>query len=90
VVFEQGERGVVESESTEPQSTGAIEEVVREDPAPRYRIRPDDERASTRRLRRPVQGRDQHDGVGLGPPKATGISSRDGWADSSARRRASD
>jgi hypothetical protein len=38
-----GSRVEVESESTErPPRTGVIEEVVREDPSPRYRIRWDD------------------------------------------------
>jgi hypothetical protein len=47
VVLKPGDHGVVESESTEPpKRTGAIEEVVREEPAPRYRIRQDDGRES--------------------------------------------
>ncbi len=38
-----GERVIVESESTErPPRTGVIEEVVRGEPSPRYRIRWDD------------------------------------------------
>ena len=42
-----GDRIEVESESTErPARTGVIEEVVREAPSPRYRIRWDDGRES--------------------------------------------
>ena len=42
-----GDRIEVESESTErPARTGTIEEVVREAPSPRYRIRWDDGRES--------------------------------------------
>jgi hypothetical protein len=43
MTFKVGERVMVESESTErPPRTGVIEEVVRETPSPRYRIRWDD------------------------------------------------
>jgi hypothetical protein len=42
-----GDRVEAESESTErPPRTGVIEEVVREEPSPRYRIRWDDGRES--------------------------------------------
>lgn len=45
MVLKRRDRVVVESESTaRPPRTGVIEEVVREDPAPRYRIRWDDGR----------------------------------------------
>jgi hypothetical protein len=47
VVLKPGDRGVVESESTEPpQRPRAIEGVVHEEPAPRNRIRRDDGRKS--------------------------------------------
>jgi Domain of unknown function (DUF1918) len=47
MAFKTGERVVVESESTErPHREGVIEEVVREEPSPRYRIRWDDGRES--------------------------------------------
>ncbi len=43
MAFKAGERVVVESESLQrPPRTGVIEEVVREEPTPRYRIRWDD------------------------------------------------
>ena len=43
MVFKKGDRVEVESESTErPPRTGVIEEVLRADPRPRYRIRWDD------------------------------------------------
>ena len=43
MVLKPGDRVVVESESTErPARAGVIEEVVREPPRPRYRIRWDD------------------------------------------------
>jgi Domain of unknown function (DUF1918) len=43
MAFEAGTRVAVEAESTEhPARTGVIEEVVRDDPHPRYRIRWDD------------------------------------------------
>jgi uncharacterized protein DUF1918 len=43
MVLEVGTRVAVESESTErPARTGVVEEVVRGDPHPRYRIRWDD------------------------------------------------
>jgi Domain of unknown function (DUF1918) len=43
VAFEVGERVVAESESTDRRSRpGVIEEVLRGDPSPRYRIRWDD------------------------------------------------
>jgi Domain of unknown function (DUF1918) len=42
-----GDRVAVESESTDrPARTGVVEEVVREPPSPRYRIRWDDGRES--------------------------------------------
>jgi hypothetical protein len=45
MVFGVGERVVAESESTDrPARRGVIEEVVREEPHPRYRIRWDDGR----------------------------------------------
>jgi hypothetical protein len=87
VVSKPGHRGVVESESTEPpMRPGAIEEVVREEPTPRYRMRRDDGQESihtslpapcarpgraARRTARAAQG--------------DGIRSLDGWVDSSAR-----
>ncbi len=41
--FKAGERVEAESESIErPSRTGVVEEVVREEPSPRYRIRWDD------------------------------------------------
>ena len=48
MVFEVGKHVVAESESTDrrPRS-GVIEEVLRGDPSPRYRIRWDDGREST-------------------------------------------
>jgi Domain of unknown function (DUF1918) len=47
VALQVGTRVAVESESTErPARTGVIEEVVRDDPHPRYRIRWDDGRES--------------------------------------------
>ena len=46
MVFWPGDRGVVESDRPSPQHTGAIEEVGREEPAPRDRIRRDDARES--------------------------------------------
>jgi hypothetical protein len=43
VALEAGTRVIVEAESTERTArTGVIEEVVRDDPHPRYRIRWDD------------------------------------------------
>jgi Domain of unknown function (DUF1918) len=43
MAFEVGERVVAESESTDrPPRTGVVEEVLRGDPSPRYRIRWDD------------------------------------------------
>ena len=43
MVFQVGERVVAESESTDrPARRGVVEEVVRESPHPRYRIRWDD------------------------------------------------
>jgi len=43
VVLNAGDRVVVESESTDrPSRTGVIEEVLREEPSARYRIRWDD------------------------------------------------
>jgi hypothetical protein len=43
VELKAGKRVIVESESTErPPRTGVIEEVVRGEPSPRYRIRWDD------------------------------------------------
>jgi hypothetical protein len=43
MTFEVGDRVVAESESTERRArTGTVREVVREDPAPRYRIDWDD------------------------------------------------
>jgi len=43
VIFKPGDRVEVEAESTERQARrGVIEEVVREEPTPRYRIRWDD------------------------------------------------
>jgi uncharacterized protein DUF1918 len=43
VAIEAGTRVIVEAESTERTArTGVIEEVVRDDPHPRYRIRWDD------------------------------------------------
>ena len=42
-MLQAGERVVIESESTErPARRGVIEEVLREEPFPRYRIRWDD------------------------------------------------
>jgi Domain of unknown function (DUF1918) len=47
VALEAGTRVAVEAESTERTArTGVIEEVVRDDPHPRYRIRWDDGRES--------------------------------------------
>ena len=47
-MLEVGERVVVESESTQrPPRRGVIEEVVRKEPFPRYRIRWDDGHEST-------------------------------------------
>jgi hypothetical protein len=47
MTFEVGKRVVAESESTNrPPRTGVIEEVLRGDPSPRYRIRWDDGRES--------------------------------------------
>ena len=41
--FQTGDRVIVESESTtRPHRAGVIEEVVRDEPSPRYRIRWDD------------------------------------------------
>jgi len=43
MTFEVGKRVVAESESTDrPPRTGVIQEVLRDDPSPRYRIRWDD------------------------------------------------
>lgn len=43
MTFSVGTKVVLESESTaRPPRTGTIEEVLRDDPAPRYRIRWDD------------------------------------------------
>jgi hypothetical protein len=43
MAFEVGKRVVAESESTDrPSRSGVVEEVVRGDPSPRYRIRWDD------------------------------------------------
>jgi Domain of unknown function (DUF1918) len=43
MLLKQGDRVELESESTDrPPRRGAIEEVVREEPSPRYRIRWDD------------------------------------------------
>jgi hypothetical protein len=43
MAFAPGTRVLLESESTSrPHRTGTIEEVMREDPSPRYRIRWDD------------------------------------------------
>jgi len=43
MAFEVGDRVIVESESTErPHREGVVEEVLRTDPSPRYRIRWDD------------------------------------------------
>ena len=43
MVQKAGDRIIVESESTErPPRTGVIEEVLRQEPTPRYRIRWDD------------------------------------------------
>jgi hypothetical protein len=43
VQFKVGDRVVAESETTErPHRAGVVEEVVREEPSPRYRIRWDD------------------------------------------------
>jgi Domain of unknown function (DUF1918) len=48
MAFQVGERVVVESESTNrPPRMGVIEEVLRGDPSPRYRIRWDDGHEST-------------------------------------------
>jgi len=45
--FQTGDRVIVESESTsKPHRAGVIEEVVRDEPSPRYRIRWDDGRES--------------------------------------------
>ena len=45
MVFQVGERVVAESESTDrPPRRGVIEEVMREEPHPRYRIRWEDGR----------------------------------------------
>jgi hypothetical protein len=45
MVFQVGERVVAESESTDrPARRGVVEEVMRESPHPRYRIRWDDGR----------------------------------------------
>jgi hypothetical protein len=47
MVFEVGERVVAESESTNRRSrSGVVEEVLRGDPSPRYRIRWDDRHES--------------------------------------------
>ena len=47
MALKAGDRVRVEAESTErPPRTGVIEEVVRADPSPRYRIRWDDGRES--------------------------------------------
>ena len=47
MTLKAGERVRAETASTErPARTGVIEEVVREDPSPRYRIRWDDGRES--------------------------------------------
>ena len=43
MTFEVGKRVVAESESTDrPPRTGVIQEVIHDDPSPRYRIRWDD------------------------------------------------
>jgi hypothetical protein len=43
MTFEVGDRVVAESESTErPARSGTVREILREDPAPRYRIDWDD------------------------------------------------
>jgi hypothetical protein len=60
--LEAGDRVEVESESTErPPRTGVIEEVLREAPSPRYRIRWDDGHESiytpAAGALQPVQGR---------------------------------
>ena len=45
--FQTGDRVIAESESTnKPHRGGVIEEVVRDEPSPRYRIRWDDGRES--------------------------------------------
>jgi hypothetical protein len=47
VAFRVGDKVEEQARSTERQSrTGVVEEVVRDDPAPRYRIRWDDGRVS--------------------------------------------
>jgi hypothetical protein len=53
MTFEVGDRVVAESESTErPARSGTVREILREDPAPRYRIDWDDgHRRCSRRLR---------------------------------------
>jgi len=43
MTFQTGERVIAESESTSrPHRSGVIEEVMRQEPSPRYRIRWDD------------------------------------------------
>ena len=43
MTFQAGDRVIAESESTtRPHRSGVIEEVVRDEPSPRYRIRWDD------------------------------------------------
>ena len=47
MTFEVGDRVMVESESTERRArSGTVREVLREDPAPRYRIEWDDGHSS--------------------------------------------
>jgi hypothetical protein len=80
-------RGAVESESTEPPAHGAIEEVVREEPAPRYWIRQGYGRES---IDTPAAGALSKAGTRAtlrraSSPPGDGISSRDGWANTSAR-----
>ncbi len=87
MVLKPGDRGVVESESTEPPSARGLSKrsCVRSPRRATGFAGMTDGRASTRRLPAPC--------VRPGPAgrrraraaQATGISSRDGWADSSAR-----
>jgi len=69
MAFEVGERVVAESESTDGRSRpGVIEEVLRGDPSPRYRIRWDDGHES---IYTPASGALRAEQRRNGPGKAT-------------------
>jgi hypothetical protein len=68
MVFEVGKRVVTESESTDRRPRpGVIEEVLRGDPSPRYRIRWDDGRET---IYTPASGALRAENRSKRPPKA--------------------